>query len=304
MDEPAILIVDNDAALCKWLETTLVSLGMSATSVLDLRLVTDEIEKNFYNLVLLGGGGLEMSELNILTRLRELCPQTKVIVMTNEADKDAAVAALRMGAFDVLEKAAPLDLFSYTVHRALQTQKMEAEHRQALAELQRMTEESQAYAVRIEALTNELKEANQAVLVLARNIEQAKRDGEAHMMMRVRSLLLPLIRCLRQEREMLRYVAQLDTILQFIEDEVESLATNMPLVTMLSASELRIALMIKDGMTSDEIAARLYLSPETVKSHRKNIRKKLGLRGSRERLRAYFESLDKTTAHRVRTLDL
>jgi DNA-binding CsgD family transcriptional regulator len=37
---------------------------------------------------------------------------------------------------------------------------------------------------------------------------------------------------------------------------------------------------------------RLHISPETVKSHRKNIRKKLGLRGSAERLRAYFESLE------------
>jgi DNA-binding CsgD family transcriptional regulator len=77
------------------------------------------------------------------------------------------------------------------------------------------------------------------------------------------------------------------------------LATNSSLVTTLSVSELRIALMIKDGMTSDEIAMRLHISPETVKSHRKNIRKKLGLRGSAERLRAYFESLGEEGSNRM-----
>ena len=98
---------------------------------------------------------------------------------------------------------------------------------------------------------------------------------------------------------MARYVAQLDTVLEFIEENKESLATHASLVTTLSASELRIALMIKDGLTSDEIARRLHISSETVKSHRKNIRKKLGLRGSAERLQAYFESLGEEVSERA-----
>jgi DNA-binding NarL/FixJ family response regulator len=254
-------------------------------------LVPDEVEKNIYNLVLLDAFVPEMSGLDLLPRLRELCPQTKVIVMADAADPDVALAALRTGAFDFFEKSSPTDFLSYAVQRALHIQKVEEEHRQALAALQRRTQDPRADVARLEALTEELKEANQAVLVLARHIEQARRDGEERTMMRIRSLLLPLIRSLRQEREMARYVAQLGTILEFIEENTESLVTNATLVTTLSASELRVAMMIKDGLTSDEIAMRLHISPETVKSHRKSIRKKLGLRGSAERLRTYFESL-------------
>ena len=299
MDEPAVLIIDDDVAMCQWLETTLVSWGMRAKHVTNPFLVPDEVEKNIYNLVLLDAFVPEMSGLDLLPRLRELCPQTKVIIMTDTADQDTAITALRAGAFDFFEKSAPMDFLAYAVQRALHIQKIEEEHRQALADLQRRMQEPQADVACFEALTEEIKEANHAVLVLARNIEQARRDAEAHLMMRIRSLLLPLIRSLRQERGMARYVAQLDTVLEFIEENKESLATHASLVTTLSASELRIALMIKDGLTSDEIARRLHISSETVKSHRKNIRKKLGLRGSAERLQAYFESLGEEVSERA-----
>ncbi len=43
----------------------------------------------------------------------------------------------------------------------------------------------------------------------------------------------------------------------------------------LSASELRIAAMIKRGLNSEEIADHLSISPHTVRTHRRNIRKEL-----------------------------
>jgi DNA-binding CsgD family transcriptional regulator len=70
------------------------------------------------------------------------------------------------------------------------------------------------------------------------------------------------------------------------------LATHLEAAPALSAREMRIALMIKNGLTSEDIAAYLQLSPETVKTHRRNIRKKLGLIGSGDQLRAYFRSLE------------
>ena len=61
---------------------------------------------------------------------------------------------------------------------------------------------------------------------------------------------------------------------------------------MLSASEVRVALLIKEGMKNEEIATRLYISPETVKTHRKNIRKKLELQGSGKSLQDFLQTLD------------
>jgi PAS domain S-box-containing protein len=47
----------------------------------------------------------------------------------------------------------------------------------------------------------------------------------------------------------------------------------------LSAREIEICDMIRDGMTSKEIATLLRLSVQTVGKHRRNIRKKLGISG-------------------------
>lgn len=46
---------------------------------------------------------------------------------------------------------------------------------------------------------------------------------------------------------------------------------------ILSDRETEIVILIANGMTNKEIAAKLYISPHTVHTHRKNIMKKLGV---------------------------
>jgi len=46
----------------------------------------------------------------------------------------------------------------------------------------------------------------------------------------------------------------------------------------LSARELKIISLIRSGMTSNEISAELFISVNTVESHRKNIFKKLDIK--------------------------
>ncbi|MBF0550705.1 MAG: helix-turn-helix transcriptional regulator [Deltaproteobacteria bacterium] len=58
----------------------------------------------------------------------------------------------------------------------------------------------------------------------------------------------------------------------------------------LTQTELRIAMMIKNGLSSQQIAHQLFISLETVKTHRKNIRKKLKLCEDRVNLTSYLSS--------------
>jgi non-specific serine/threonine protein kinase len=54
--------------------------------------------------------------------------------------------------------------------------------------------------------------------------------------------------------------------------------TGPPLPGGLSKRELEIAGLVADGLTSKEIAARLYLSERTVENHIDHVLSKLGLR--------------------------
>ena len=47
--------------------------------------------------------------------------------------------------------------------------------------------------------------------------------------------------------------------------------------TRLSEAELRVMRLVYDGLDNDEIAARLFLSPHTVKNHIKSAYSKLGI---------------------------
>jgi two-component system response regulator DesR len=65
----------------------------------------------------------------------------------------------------------------------------------------------------------------------------------------------------------------------------EVFATSAPLESPLSAREEEVLALIATGATNKEIAARLHLSPHTVKEHASAIYRKLGVRNRAEAAR-------------------
>ena len=282
MSNPRILVVDDDKQICAWLEEVFSSWEMTAESITDPHVVADEVQRKFYNIILLDVFMSEVQGIDLLVSRGNICPDTKVIIMTDYADKELAIKALRMGAFDFLEKPIARDLLNHAVRRALSVQCIELEHKSTLEELGHRN--------------RELMETNAALSVLTRNIERTRQETQRLIILQVRALILPLIEELKKDTSMKAYESQLALLSTYIEDITSGLSTNLHVNTALSFRELRIALMIGNDMTTEEIAAHLRISPETVKTHRRNIRKKLGILGTRRKLSSSLRSLEATTA--------
>ncbi|MGD9383035.1 MAG: helix-turn-helix transcriptional regulator, partial [Desulfobacterales bacterium] len=59
----------------------------------------------------------------------------------------------------------------------------------------------------------------------------------------------------------------------------------------LTPTEIRIANLIRHGSSTKDIAEIINVSPRTVETHRKNIRRKIGLDRKRANLRSHLLSL-------------
>ena len=55
----------------------------------------------------------------------------------------------------------------------------------------------------------------------------------------------------------------------------DTMKRNNDLLASLTKRENEVLVMVAKGMTRDEIATKLFLSPETIKMHTKNLYKKL-----------------------------
>jgi DNA-binding NarL/FixJ family response regulator len=142
----------------------------------------------------------------------------------------------------------------------------------------------------LEDANSQLWETNNALSVLARNLERIRAESEKRIIQRTRTVIMPIIERLQQDRNLERYRTDFELLVRYIEDLTSDLASDIKIAESLSVTELRIASMIKNGISSEEIARHLYISPSTVKTHRRNIRKKLNIHNSAINLRAYLES--------------
>ena len=136
-----------------------------------------------------------------------------------------------------------------------------------------------------------LEEINTALQTLVKIREQDKAEIEETLVANIHQLVDPLLVRLKasglSERQK-SYVAILEANLhEVITPFTQQIATRY---LELTPAEVEVANLVKHGRKSKEIASLLNISPRTVEMHRRNIRKKLGLRNQHANLRTFLLS--------------
>ena len=288
--DTSLLIVDEDHQLCGALQRMISSWGINTRVTTKPTLVSNQEKNTCFNIVLLDIVMPEKSGFDIIPEIKRLCPETKIIIMTGNADKERAIKALRLGVFDFLEKPINMEILRHCVVRALDNQRIKLELNRTLKELKLKQSDLLAHKQRLEQLKEELLENNNALSVLARNLERTRLQSEKRILLKTRSLIMPIVGKLQQDEKLKKYKTELSMLENHIETLSSGLATDKIIAAVLTNTELSIASMVANGLTSKEIEKTLNISLETVKTHRKNIRRKLNINNSPYNLRTYLES--------------
>ena len=133
MNPPKILIVDDDQVALRNLRHILVKEGYEvATSLTGLRAM-ELLEEEEYDLVLTDLRMPMVDGMEILERTRHLYPDSEVIMITGYTKQDAAIIAIKAGAYNYVVKPYKLDEVRKVVREALENRKLKLEKRQLCA---------------------------------------------------------------------------------------------------------------------------------------------------------------------------
>jgi DNA-binding NtrC family response regulator len=99
-----ILFADDERSLQEVMRTELTCLGHEVVVCPDGRSALKELEQSSFDVVLLDLRMPGLSGMEVLEKLRVLCPDTDAVMLTGHGNVETAVEAMRKGAVDFLNK--------------------------------------------------------------------------------------------------------------------------------------------------------------------------------------------------------
>src|SRR5262245_46957545 len=99
-----ILFADDESHLRDLMQMELPRMGHEVTVCPDGAAALRALERGPYDAAMLDIRMPGMSGIDVLGQIRQMSPDTQVIMLTGHATVDTAVQALRLGAFDYLTK--------------------------------------------------------------------------------------------------------------------------------------------------------------------------------------------------------
>jgi PAS domain S-box-containing protein len=142
----------------------------------------------------------------------------------------------------------------------------------------------------LQAKSMSLEQTNNALKVLLRNMEEAKRELEENVVSNIRVLVMPhvsrLARCKLANKDKIH----VDAIKAGLKNLASPFLRDLGQFG-LTPSEIQVANHVRDGRTTKEIIELMHSTKDAIDMHRYHIRKKLGINRTKKNLRSYLLSL-------------
>ena len=114
-----VLVVDDDPAICDYMETFLAKDGFDVQTLSDPTLVEEQIRRGGYHLLVLDLMMPKMDGLEVLQTIRKIDSDVAVIIFTGYPSLDSAVQSMKLDAVDYLKKPFNPDEFREVLDRVM-----------------------------------------------------------------------------------------------------------------------------------------------------------------------------------------
>ena len=132
-----ILLVDDEIKIRRALSTALRDEGHEVVEAASGREAQRQLTQQPFDLVVIDNRMPEMSGLDVIRELSTSTPDSErpqIVMMTAHATIESAIEAMKLGAFDYLQKPFEVDELIVVVRRALEHQRLRRQHRYLLSE--------------------------------------------------------------------------------------------------------------------------------------------------------------------------
>ncbi len=169
-----VLFVEDDDALRLTQSLYLQREGFEVVSARDRSQAREELSKQTYNVVVTDLRLGKENGLDVLKDVRDLQPGTEVLVITGYGSVDSAVAAMKEGAYDYLNKPVEPESLVRLIQKALEHQKLQRE-----VTILRNQFADEAGLNRIVAVSQPMKEILESIERIANSDSTVLIEGES-----------------------------------------------------------------------------------------------------------------------------
>ena len=266
--EGCIFIIGGKLNTRHLLRDILQPKGYQVSLFKDFKLSGDSDKRPLPDLILLSTGPWKKDIFNYFQQLKQdpLFHDIPTILTGSFRDQNIKREYLQAGCSDFIETPFHIEEVHNKVHTHISLHLIQKDLSSRLAE---KTND-------LSLKTEELEETIIALKVLLKQHEADKKKLELTMLENLSLLIEPTLEKLmntHMNETQKAYLDILHTNLQHIATPLLKSA-DMDIQHKLTPSEIQISNLIKNGRTTKEIADLLHLSPMTVATHRRNIRKK------------------------------
>jgi DNA-binding NtrC family response regulator len=114
-----ILIVDDDRAICDYMQTLLERDGYEVKTLTDPLVVEEEVRTGGYHLIILDLMMPKLDGIELLKRIRKIDNDIAVVIFTGSPNLESAVASMKLDAVDYIKKPFNVDEFREVLARVM-----------------------------------------------------------------------------------------------------------------------------------------------------------------------------------------